>query len=245
MKRRTAVVLAGVMLGALLIWMLTRKPRVMVAPPAPVALKANAPANTAATLASAKSTTALITGAPSSAGSASTQPPAQTFTPPSGEDRRARSFRRVETALNQKFLETAPVEAHQRARLIELLLRRRSLDAAAQKATIDAELRAMVGDEYFAEIERTSGRVDVPLYALEFIGEAVWRGAPLSLDQRTAFSRAIDTLDNSGKRYRKEPRSPGALSDYDAAVLNAAQSVLSPEQLQILEAVQRNGHADE
>jgi hypothetical protein len=105
----------------------------------------------------------------------------------------------------------------------------------------------MVGDAYFSEIESSSHRVNVRLYAIEFIGEALWRGEPLTADQREALSQAIGRINESKKVGQPEVRiAANGLTDYDRQALDAAQGILSPQQLGIFEEVRREiGSANE
>jgi hypothetical protein len=168
------------------------------------------------------------------------------FAPLDSDDRSTKQDKRIEVALIQKFLETAPVDAGDMGRLLELLLRRSYAQSSSERESVDAELRRLVGDEYYREIETSSHRTNVPLYAIEFIGEALWRGHPLMPEQREALTRAIRRLDAAGAKVQRAPaaRADG-LTDYDHEVRNAVRDILTPEQVQILEQVRREIAAEE
>lgn len=172
--------------------------------------------------------------------------------------RQRREVARVVLAQVQSLAENAPLSSEGRKRLQQLLVNKEMSDSdvsiaahkhgitwkdlrlkalqEAERTKIDNEIRALVGDEYFATIKARWGKFEDRLYAVEFVGEAYQRGMPLSQTQRKIVSGVLTQLDaGNAQRWIGSPLDPGSgLRAYDKQALAELQGVLSPEQLEIV-----------
>lgn len=180
------------------------------------------------------------------------------------EDRQARAERvrtRVTLARIQHNLASAPVRPEDMSRLLDLMSYKLDLryefskkSAASglptsgpeydrlfkeEAARVDAEIKGMVGESYFAENRAGFGRLDDRLYAWEFIGEALAQGSPLTSEQRWELNEFLKKLDPHLTRGEsgEAPDPETGLTSYDAEVSRELARTLSAQQIRIFQQV--------
>lgn len=176
------------------------------------------------------------------------------------EDRKARAERiyaRVTLARLQRDLAAAPVPPENMGRLLDLMSYKLNLRPEfARKCTasglptsgpeyerlykleaerVDAEIKGLVGETHFLENKGAFGRFDDRLYGLEFIGEALAQGDPLTVEQRGALNELLEKLDPNLTRGKGEeaPDPQTGLTSYDLEVGRELGRVASLRQTQI------------
>lgn len=180
------------------------------------------------------------------------------------EDRKARAERvrtRVTLARIQRNLASAPVPPESMSRLLDLMsykldlhyeFSRKSAASGlptsgpdydrlfkAEAARIDAEIKGMVGESYFAEHMTGFGRLDDRLYGWEFIGEALAQGTPLTSEERWGLNELLKRLDPRITRGVGEeaPDPETGLTSYDREVSRELARTLSAQQVRIFQQV--------
>ncbi len=167
-----------------------------------------------------------------------------------------RVARRVSSAQMQRFVAASGLSGQPKERLEQLLSNKLMVHAdvesaakstginaeingpmvknleKAQTAEVNAQIRALVGDTLFKDIDSNLYALPSDLYSVEYVGAAIMKGMPLTPEQITTLDAAIGH--NRADGLSRIPDLTTGMSEDDQRLIDAGGPFLTPDQVRLL-----------